>query len=1483
MTQLAPEDIQALRRRVRTLSVAQRDRLRDQLESRGISWECVYTESEDGGFLKVTNLPRPQRLELTPTQAHLWVLHQLFPKLTAYHIAFKWHFEGELNIDALRETWERLVDRHSALRTVFRQDDSGQPFQQELPPGKLELEAVECDTQDSGGMAAGVVTLPFDFASGPLYRLQLQRLETGNYVLVVVLHHLIADGWSRGALMRDFAGYYREAVGCGVFRALSNEALQQTEFSVYCALRDWRKTEAAQAQLAYWKNRLEGLTLLELPTDRKHPAEPTFASETLTRTLPKELATRSHELARQTGTTFFMLQLAVFKVLLYRYTGSRDIAVGVPVAGRPYPECADLLGFFVNTLVMRTTFPAAARTTFLEWLARVKETVLGDLANQQIPFSEVVEACAPRRSSHRNPLFEVMFQVQSDSYRNQNAAVPDVDLPGVEFSQEPLAPPETKFDVTWHLFERDDGLLIAVEYRCTLFDRDRIERMIDHFEQLLTNVLKESQAHVDDLPLGSIAERQALLQAGNGKDPGGGLRTFSEAFAEQVRKHPKAVAVKHSGESWMYADLERSSEELAERLSALGVGPGVLVGVCRSRSIELVIAILAVMKSGGAYLPVDPSLPAARREFMLEDSGCGLLVAEGEDPVKQSEELTKTVPWDTCYVLYTSGSTGRPKGVVVPHSGLMNYLSWCLGHYPYEDGWGAPVQTSVGFDATITSLLAPLLVGKTAQLLPEDDTLVALVEAMQTGPSVVKLTPAHLAAVESFLPPDIPTANLPKALVVGGEALTGEHVRFWRKHYPQVTIYNEYGPTETVVGCCVERVDSDASERGNLAIGRPIAGTQLYVLSEGLDLQPIGIPGELCIAGLGVAHGYLNRPELTAERFVANPFANETGAHGLVMYQTGDLVVRRRDGVLEYLGRDDEQVQLRGYRIELGEIEAILRQQSDVKDCAVAVRFRNSVPLLAAFVQSGQSDLDAAGLADVLRCELPDYMIPAHFQSVSAIPLSAHGKVDRARLPEVDSVKSGTECLAPRNDREVVLLEVWQQVLGRDELGVEDNFFEVGGDSITAMRIIAGARRKGLRLSPALLFEHQTIAAQARVAREAVDSERTDVEAPSGEIPLTPLQRKFLEQARQPNHFNQGILLQTQPGLEFKRLEEAIRIAVARHEAFRLRFAKKNGQWRQWYDDTGRNADFQVCVSDETRFDLETGPVFSATYFKGKDRLLLLAHHLVVDGVSWRIFLEDVFEAYAGLEEFGRVELPSRTSSFGRWALQLDELDSGGDTVGALFPWKGENCWREAATHEVALVVEANACSEALVLTSLAQTLKQFTRSPRLAIDIERHGRDCSGETLDLSRTIGYFTAVHTLELTLPDAGLDAVLQYVQGKLDARSVAKTGAQVSFNYLGALDLPPSPIAVGMAPESIPNLNHPDNPRSYLIEVVAWIVGKELKLLWRYHSGLHRESVIQELAKRQLALLESFLSSGGRPGRPSKPKLGKLMAKLAAREN
>ena len=1504
--------------------------------------------------------------------------------MCAYHISYAWRLEGTLDFDAMNASLRHVVSRHESLRTVFPTDEEGRPFRKVLSKNLPSLSITPVSSDDEMDIAAQIAETPFDLEAGPLCRFQLLQRAADHHVLILVLHHLIADGWSRGIFLHDVAASYRNQLQKEASSAhLSNSQLQKLSYAVFLADQAWNESEAHGQQLEYWRQQLGDLTPLQLPLESQRPATVNFASQTIIKKLPRQLRDSLQHLAQQQHTTLFTVLLTAFKLLLHRYTSNRDIAIGVPVAGRRQEEARELIGFFVNTLVLRTRFSTDPQATFIDWCAAVKSTVANGLENQSVPFAHVVEACSPDRSLHRNPLFELMFQVQSDGYRAQNSSTPEVEFPGLTFSQQHLELAETKFEMSWHLFDRDDDLTIAVEYRTELFSQTRVDQMIEHFEEVLNGITSNSSVLIGDLPLSSPQQKILPLVDNVGqtiRNLEDSFTPFHQAFSQQAKSSPAKTAIQFKDQSLTYAELDQQSNAVAHQLLAYGIQVESTVAICIPRSIELLVALLGVLKSGAAYVPIDISLPLTRRDFLFEDSKCSIVIEgspmrirtrispRGEQAVKSLEpvdrkhsagDFPQLAGSNGCYVIYTSGSTGIPKGTVISHQGLMHYLNWCIKTYPWQDGWGAPVQSSFGFDATITSMLAPLLAGKTVKMLPESSELQALVESIQTAPSVVKLTPAHLSSIEPILPHDLPAEKLPRALVIGGESLTAGHLRFWQKHYPDVELINEYGPTEAVVGCCIEKVDSKEILIGNVPIGRPITGTQLYLLDEYLNRVPAGITGQLYIAGPSLARGYLNQPALTAEQFIPNPFASQSNGHATVIYRTGDLAFYHPDGKLEYVGRVDDQIQLRGYRVELGEVEAALSRQPWVGKHAVVVRNVAGQPQLVGYIERGYIErgyiergysdavddaVDDAVFVDqistALRSELPDYMVPAHFQVMDQIPLTQNGKVNRRMLPPI-KLPASIGAVAPRNEREQKLLNVWQEILGQSVIGVEDNFFDLGGDSIRGMQIVAGAKRVGLALTPAQLFENQTIAAQASVAVDAATARLNVEQYPTGEVPLSPRQLEFFQRSSPaPHHFNQGILLRISSVVDAPQLEHALNDIVNYHDAFRLRFEPVESEpenrqsWRQFYQsDNSSRFDLETIdlrddpkfarslaahlANRQTEFDLTAGPLFRAVHFLcdgGENRLFLLAHHLIMDGMSWRILLADLNQVYDQRMANQTIHLPAKTSSFREWiellidskqTIASDETSSIDHETVKLFPINSPLLWGNAETLQVSVEQshsnrDHDYSLEALLLTALAQTLKQFARATNLVIDLEHHGREMESNLVDLTRTIGWFTSISPLNLTLPDASPRKQLEYVQSRLSALSRRRgdhdlcllrggetSSAQISFNYLGTLDLPQNRVFLGLASEPIPTLCSPQQSRSHCIDVISWSTKNRLHVLWRFDQPTHNRDLIQQLANRHLSSLGSLLvtdkdhqSSQVETDVPS-ADLKKLMSKLAMR--
>ncbi|MGB3300380.1 MAG: amino acid adenylation domain-containing protein, partial [Phormidesmis sp.] len=1437
-----------LRQRIASLSPAQQQLFRQRLEAQGIPWNVAVAPEKNA---KLSLIPRPKRLPLSASQKHLWVLHQLYPTTTAYHIALVLRMQGSLKPQALQQSLQEIIDRHESLRTVFLQEDN-RPYVEVLPQVQLILSLTDLRGEKDPAAEAirqqnQLAQKSFNLKRGPLIRAELWQIADDTFEFGLVLHHLVADGWSRGVLLRELAFNYRSQLLVESELQLPKLTVQYPDYVLQ--QQRWLEGDECQRQKAYWKQQLADLPELTLLTDGV--AGTRFASQICTKTFSVEQTQVIKAIAAQSGVTVFMLLLTVFKLLLHRYSGQNngqsDIAVGVPVAGRNVSEVEPLIGFFVNTLVMRSRLNSQA--SFPQWLQQVQANLADALQHQEIPFSEVVDAVGAARVPGKNPLFSVMFQVQSAGYQLQNAEQLGLGMPDLAISQRWIAPTETKFDMSWHVIERDGKLLVATEYRTALFERSRIEQMLGHFHTLVDAVVENPSQKVSQFSLLSNLEKERILTDwSQGESVEKTTHCFPQRFEQQVEKTPNAIATcdyaqqgktqtkvaqQRTVRSLTYQQLNCRANKLAHWLRSKGVESESLVGICLTPGIDLLTALLATLKVGAAYVPIDPTLPLERIRYMLADAKPAILIVRSdsldlrlieEDSVDvfyidtEDHQLiaqpdlnlsTELTPENLAYVIYTSGSTGRPKGTQLTHGGLINYLDWCLAAYPIAEGCGAPVQSSVGFDATITSLFSPLLAGKQVVFGLGENEIESLQAALSMGFSFIKLTPAHLSALQPLLKTQqIQRHLLPKAFIIGGEALQSHHVDTWRKQYPEITLFNEYGPTEATVGCCIHRVTVQDSK--NIPIGRPINGAQLYILDENKQIVPAGVPGELYIGGEGVAQGYLNQPGLTAERFVT---LNLLGR----LYKTGDLAAYQLNGTLQYLGRIDSQIKLRGFRIEPGEIEALLCQHEQIEQAVVVLRVEEDRRSLIAYVtttaipankvSSNLVNILTEPLFNELRQQLseflPSYMLPSHIIRLESLPLTVNGKVDRAALPAPTVEES--DVVQPRDRKERILLNIWQQILSREDVGIYDNFFEVGGDSISGMQIVSQAHEQGLQLTPAQLFEHQTIAEQAAIAKEkSADTFSTSLSTalPIGEVPLSPIQQDFFEKnLPNPHHYNQAVMVKVNSDIETPALQAALEQIVEHHDSLRLRFEAVKGVWQQQYEtpemisvpldeldltDQGEQALGEAIAALQASLHLTDGPLFRGALIVRSPHkyLLLIAHHLLVDGVSWRILLADLSVAYQQIVDKQPVAFPNKTTSFGYWTRHLKQQSFEAERA----YWTKACCpvsplpidhssGRNKVADEKEIVVCLNAEKTAslktlrlptnvVLLSALAQTFKQWSRDNVLVLDVEGHGRQAWDESLNLSRSVGWFTARYPLRLTLSAGTSDEQLDQIEQQIE---------------------------------------------------------------------------------------------------------------------
>ncbi|GGW45908.1 non-ribosomal peptide synthetase [Streptomyces lucensis JCM 4490] len=1502
-----------------------------------VSPRLLFTHSTLSGLAAALGEPRPGAAAdvipatdpripapLSYAQQRLWFLDRFEPGSTEYTTLSVLRLRGPLDTAALRTALDGLTARHEALRTTFAEHD-GQARQIVHPPCPVDLPVEDlADTAALDALLDREASTPFDLAAGPLLRARLARFADDEHVLVLTVHHIVTDGWSVGVLARDLGELYAAA------RERRRPELPALPVR-YADHATWQRARAerAETELAHWRRALDGVTPLELPTDRPRPAVRTRDGALVTFTLPAALTERLRERGREADATLYMTLVTACQVLLARWAGQEDLTVGTVTAGRDRPELHDVVGMFVTTLVLRARI--RPELPFRDLLTEVRTTVLDAFAHQEVPFERVVDAVQPERDTSRTPLFQVMVALH-----NLGNEAPR--MPGL--AVEPVTPPvrTATFDLAFDFVETDGGLTGHLEYSTGLFDAGTAEWLAARLRILLEAVAEAPERAVGALPLMTGAERRQVLAHGQGAVLPGPATTYPALFEAQAARTPDETALVARDATLDLGTLNARANRLAHHLIARGAGPEDVVAVRLPRTSGLVVAVLAVLKAGATLLCLDPQLPEERVDFLLADTRPHtVLTGLGDVPWDQlpdhdptdADRVRPLLPQHTAYLIHTSGSTGRPKGVAVEHRNLANL---CHDHRarllaPHTGGGRrlrAALSASFSFD---TSWEGPLLLalGHEVHLLDEDvrlDPQAFCAQVAEHRLDLVNVTPSFLRELTSagLLAPG---RHHPRLLLVGGEALTAAA---WRELVAAeselgIAVYNMYGPTE----CTVDAVYGRCADRpGRPAIGRPGGNLRAYVLDGALRPVPPGMPGELYLAGAQVARGYLGRPGLTAARFLADPF----GAPGERMYRTGDRARFDRDGLLEFLGRVDEQVKIRGFRIEPGEIEAALRDHPDVADAAVAAREHAGRLMLVAYVMPAAGRVPAAdALRVALRRTLPDHMVPAAFVTLDRIPRTAGGKTDRRALPAPPAQPdSGTPYVAPRPGTEERLAAIWAQVLGVERVGARDNFFALGGDSILSIQIVSRARQAGLALTTKDVFRHQTVAELALVVRESAP--RQDTAEQTGEAPLTPIQHWYLD-GREPGdrlRFTMTQRLRLAPDTDAPALRTAADALLRHHPALRTRFHRTGDGWRQEVlpeapagavtrhdvaalDDTAVETEVQrLTDAAQAALDPAEGRVVRVLHFdRGPDRagqLVITAHHLVIDGVSWRILLADLETAHRAAAAGRPVELPAPGTSYGHWAARLDRHTRSGALDADLPYWTrtaeapaalpagrpGRNTHGTAATLTVTLDAGT---TEALLrrvpevyrtqvndvlLSALGRTLARWCARDTVLLGVEGHGREDLFEDVDLSRTVGWFTAEFPLALRVdPDAAWHDTLRSVKEQLRAvplhglshgalrhlRPGSPLGGgpapQVGFNYHGQWDAGTG--ADGLVRGALPPAGRdtdPDEPRPYLLDITGAVQQGRLELGWTYPPAVYDEDTVRRLAEETAEALRDVVA-------------------------
>ncbi|MEU6484915.1 amino acid adenylation domain-containing protein [Streptomyces sp. NPDC046887] len=1450
----------------------------------------------------VLPVERPEHIPLSYAQRRLWFLNRFEHGAAAHNISLGLRLRGALDEDALRAAVRDVSVQHEVLRTIYPETD-GVARQRVLTPEEHlpALAVVDVREQDLDTVVAEHAARDFDLSTEPPLRVSLLRMAPDHSLLLILLHHVAGDGWSAGPLATDLSAAYR-ARSAG--RAPDWEPLpvQYADYTLwnYRVLGEEDDPGSLVArQLDFWKARLRGAPdVLALPTDRPRPPEADYTADTVVVDVDARLHRELAGVARQTGTSLFMVLQAGLASLLSALGAGDDIPLGSPIAGRNDQALESMVGFFANTLVLRTD--TSGDPTFRELLTRVREFNLAAYAHQEVPFERLVELLNPERSLSWHPLFQVWLNVQNVA----DATGASVGIPGIDAEAYPVPVNATQFDLAFTVNElasadgSPDGLRALIDFRLDLFDRETVEALFGRLVHLLERVAADPDLRVGDVSL-LTADERGLLAAANDTARAVPTGTFPELFARRVAAAPDNLAVVFEDTELTYGELDRRANRLAHVLREAGARPEGFVALALPRSADWPAAVLATHKAGAAYLPVDPGYPAERIAYMLGDAAPGVLVTTREIAASLPDTGSATVlvlddeataarvqaapatapdaaldPRNPAYLIYTSGSTGRPKGVVVPHSGFGSLLTGYVEALGLGPGSRVLQFASPSFDAAFAELCKALLSGSTLVLAPP--ARLALGAPLAALLSEQRVTQATIppAALGALADDDVP-AGL--TLLVAGEATPPEVAGRWSAGRRMV---NAYGPTETTVCATISAPLAGAVEP---PMGRPVPNSRVYVLDAALREVPPGSPGDLYVSGEGLARGYLGRPGLSAERFVADPF----GSPGSRMYRTGDLATWTREGELRFLGRADEQIKLHGFRIEPGEIRSVLLRRPAVAQAEVLVREdRPGDQRLVAYAvaRPDAAPLQGADLRALLAAELPEYMVPAAVVVLDALPLTPNGKTDRRALPE-PGYATAAETEGPRNAREELLCSLFTEVLGLETIGVHDSFFDTGGDSIMSIQLVRKARNAGIRLSPRDVFEYKTVAGLAEATADqgavagssaqspAAPEPAAPVPAGIGTLPLTPIIHWMRERGGRVDRFSQTHMIVVPADLGESRAEAALQDLLDHHDALRMKLTRVGGVvWSLGIPAPGtvRAADclHRVDLSGldaeqalermarETRgawdrLDPEAGSMVQAVWFdKGPEasgRLLLSIHHLAVDGVSWRILLPDLRQAWAGRASGAAPRLDSVGTSFRAWAQLLTEDAQRPERVEELPYWldaladpgpsladrpldprrdvtstAGRIVLELPAEQTAALLTTVPAAFHArmndVLLTAFAVAVGQWRAGRNrgdgpVLVNLEGHGREELHEGVDLSRTVGWFTSLFPVRLdpgrydwddfrsgggavgdvlkrikeqlrALPDKGLGyGLLRHLNPQTAAALAGRPDPQISFNYLG----------------------------------------------------------------------------------------------------
>lgn len=1502
-------------------------RLRDLFENPTIEQLAKYIEKSDHlEYGDIVPVPSNTNYPLSPAQRRIYFLEQMSEVGTAYNVPMAMDITGNLNIQRVQEVIQKLVQRHEAFRTSIAMLDD-LPVQQMNEHIEVNVEVVADDGKTTEEWLERFVR-PFDLSSAPLLRIWLVRKTDDHHLMLFDSHHIVADGISMYIFYQEFLELYRGS-------ELLKPAIDYKDYTAW--LNDQRTTKNYQTQEQYWTEKFKGeIPLLNLPYDFERPAYQSFAGEVIQFELNTELSQRIEDFVSTAGSTAYITLLGAYSILLSKYSGQNDVIIGMSTAGRQHVDVQSMVGMFTNTLPVRS-YPSGDKP-FLEFISELKHDVSLDLSYQDYPFDELVSKLNLQRDQSRNPVFDTMFSLHDLDLKDETAD-------GVTFA--PLSVPHqmSKFDISLDAERRNGQFHFVLRYNQKLFKNNSMQRLVGHFKQIIEEILEQPKAAISNYSILTKDEERGILHGFNdfAADYSEEMKPIHEWFETKVKLHTNDVAVVFAEQKLTYAELNSKSNQLAVMLRQRGIGSGSFVPVLMDRSLEMVVALMAVMKSGAAFCPLDIAWPIHRIETILEDLNAPFILVNeagaairdisieriqvnSNDLMDLTEDLGISVSLDdSIYCIYTSGSTGKPKGVVVPYRGIMNRFMWMNDQFGTRSAQSVLNTTNYVYDSAVWQLFWPLING--------GQTVIPHPEALMTADYFSETIEREQITVTDFVPSVFNvlvkqleeninfhnSLNSLQTVIIGGEAITPSAVKTFLSIFPHVQCVNLYGPTEASIGCIYYSISG--TEQGAIPIGKPISNVSIFILDEAKHPVPIGVPGEIYISGVCLANGYLNAADKTAEAFVTNLF-DDIGTEK--MYKTGDLAKWRDDGNIEFLGRVDFQVKIRGFRIELQEIERQLLACSGVKETVVTANEDEKIGKYLCAYLVADIPIDKDTLKRELGELLPAYMIPSYLIQLDEMPLSASGKVDRKALPipDVGSIYV-VEYAEPTTEIEHVLAKVWAQVLGLESVGIRDNYFEIGGDSIKALQIASRLKGHHMTFTMQELFKFPTIVELAKVVKFAPGSVSAQ-SVVSGNVPFTPIQKRYIERQETQYFYNQAVQVFREERFDSEVLKNSLDQIYTHHDGLRMSYTSRDGEWKQFIEDTHEDSiscPFEVFdlkhepdpdvqmekFSLELQQEIKLGErsLFKAALFQlpDGDYLLLAAHHMLVDGVSWRILVEDLMESYHGLQEKRDVvRLPYKTNSFQMWATEMENYAQ------TAYPKKELNYWRKVDETQVpslpldcnvaaGVFKDINSVSLKLSNASTDTLLRGIHHAYRteindilvaalslavhdwaggrnqIRLDLEGHGRESFKEGLDVSRTVGWFTTVYPVIIDVEDSStLPLTIRQVKERL--RAIPRKGfgyglykyltnqsdipgpvqsdmvnhSEISFNYLGQLDsLDASNTNVQITPVPAVDSVSQELRNGYVLDINASTRQGEFYIQFDYSTHQYDMNTINELAE------------------------------------